>query len=119
MVADNARVLPDVRCPPRVHPSQAVRFGAVSVRGFILSPCNEHLSTSQMSSTTPVDPRALRVVKYTARWCAPCRRIEPQVAALTTAMGVQYDHVDVDECDAALVEHVTVVPTLRSTRIHG
>lgn len=42
----------------------------------------------------------LVIIKFSAKWCAPCRRIEPEVQKMVEIMpdNVQMVIVDIDEC---------------------
>lgn len=53
------------------------------------------------------------VIKYSATWCQPCKKIEPEYARLAGLYrNVLFFHIDIDECDSfELVKTIQSVPT--------
>lgn len=55
----------------------------------------------------------MRVLRFHADWCGPCKRVAPLVAAIAARQGVPVESIDIDEVPT-LVERYSVqsVPTL-------
>lgn len=55
----------------------------------------------------------MRLIKFHADWCAPCKAIAPQVDKLVEEKGWHYESYDVDEeGEVAAYARVRSVPTL-------
>jgi thioredoxin 1 len=55
------------------------------------------------------------VIKYTARWCGPCKAISPYVHELAKARkDVIFVEIDIDDADEELTSGVCSVPTFRA-----
>ena len=67
-----------------------------------------------MAEIQSVGNKDFVVVKFTAKWCHPCKMIDPEVERLANDMGFYYDRIDIDEeCNATIVEafDIKAVPT--------
>lgn len=75
----------------------------------VISASSDSFATEVLAAPTPV------VVEFTARWCGPCRQLEPilREAALRHAGRVKLVVVDVEAMpDLAQAYRVTSMPTL-------
>jgi len=71
------------------------------------------LNVSESSFAT-MTKRGVCVVKFGAKWCGPCKAIEPKLEAASANLpGVKILGVDIDECPR-LVQSMTLrkVPTI-------
>lgn len=73
------------------------------------------LAPIEQQATPPI-PGRLRVLAFTASWCAPCRQLRPLLATIE-AEGVTVEHVDVDQQqDVAAQYRVSALPTTIAVR---
>lgn len=55
----------------------------------------------------------MRMVYYTASWCAPCRTFKPQALQEASNRGIRVDVIDVDQNqEAASFDNVMSLPTV-------
>ena len=70
-------------------------------------------TTTQDEVKRALQPGRVTVLYFTAKWCAPCKRIGPEFERLTRMHSVTGLKVDVDDADQDLLKHfqVEAMPT--------
>jgi thioredoxin 1 len=54
----------------------------------------------------------VKLLRFHATWCGPCKRFEPVISAFAEKHGVEVEHVDIDEKpDMAAAYDIQSVPT--------
>lgn len=54
----------------------------------------------------------MKLVRFHATWCGPCKRFEPVINAFAEKHGIPIEHVDIEiDPDRAAAHNVLTVPT--------
>lgn len=74
-----------------------------------------------ITSQTKLDKLIARhekiVIKYTARWCGPCKRIAPYFEELSNTYGeTLFVEIDIDDADQSIIQTVSGMPKFVSIK---